>query len=168
MPDRRSMTLNDLSPIILALSLLADEPAGCPGAAPAPAPPAGDDRPAGPCDDGTDAPDDPPPACGAPEQLAVLEGQWACVRPSTCTPASALDCQRDRDCAASERCDPCGAHRCPGCTACVPGCVEHGCASEVDLVCEVRRPDCPAGEAAVVHEGCWTCVRYDDCRRDGG
>jgi hypothetical protein len=154
--------LGTLVPLGLAASLLAGAPAPCPGGGELAVPDAG--RPAGECDDGTSAPATAAPRCDANETLAVIEGRWSCVEPGTCKPSRIIDCGDDRHCAPSERCDPCGARACPGCSGCVPACVPHGCATEIDLMCVELRPECPAGEVGLITDGCWRCIPYAPCR----
>jgi hypothetical protein len=103
------------------------------------------------------------PVDGASEAPGALEGRPTCAGPGRC-PAPALhECRDDRHCAPSERCDPCGDRACPGCATCVPACVPHDCATETELMCLQLRPECPAGEVALISEGCWRCVTWARC-----
>jgi len=117
------------------------------------------------CDDGTE----PicamiPPVCLEDEILAHQNQCYVCVNPATCHPWGVPGCTVDADCAAVDACDPCGSSSCPGCEDCVPACLPHGCPTEPEAQCYMVRPDCEAGEVAVVQNACWVCVDEITCQ----
>lgn len=123
--------------------------------------PATDCRPIA-CDDGEPLTcDDELPLCRPGEQPALRGGCWACVDQVTCevfTP-----CEHDRECADHQHCDPCATSSCPECDDCIGACVTSPCESASAIGCSVARPDCAAGEVAVIQDGCWVCVNQTTC-----
>jgi hypothetical protein len=117
------------------------------------------------CDDGTE-----PiclaetPECQPWEILAVKNGCWECVLPDTCEPWGLPVCERDAMCAVTEKCEDCGQPVCPSCSACIPACVPHNCPTEDMALCKMLRPDCEAGQVAVVKDNCWLCVDEQTCK----
>lgn len=76
------------------------------------------------CDDGSEVLCDMvEPRCDAFEVVAVIEGCYQCVNPSTCAPWGVAGCESDRDCPRGQVCDECASGSCPFCEDCVAGCV---------------------------------------------
>ncbi len=117
------------------------------------------------CDDGTD-----PicnmvePTCGEHEILAYQDNCYVCVNPLTCKPWGESGCTHDYDCDAALACDGCATSSCPLCGDCVAACVPHGCPTEPVPACYMMRPDCDAGQVAVVQDLCWVCVDDQTCQ----
>lgn len=123
---------------------------------------------AGPCDDGSvlscfvEM-----PLCESGSVPAVIDGCWLCVSEDTCV-FGPDPCSSDADCSSAEYCDGCATSSCPECEDCVAGCVPHGCPSEPTAFCNMIRPECGAGEVAIVTEGCWECVDMTTCSSGPG
>ncbi len=117
-----------------------------------------------PCHDGSDpiCPS-PPPGCTEYEVLTVRGGCWACLNIETCMPWGEPGCAGDSDCVPAMYCDDCASSSCPGCEDCVAGCLEHGCPTEDEALCDMMRPDCGPGGVGVVRDGCWVCVDMATC-----
>jgi hypothetical protein len=117
-----------------------------------------------PCHDGS-APicPSPPPGCAEYEVLTVVGGCWACLNVDTCRPWGEPGCFSDSDCVPAMYCDECVSGSCPGCEDCVAGCLEHGCATEDEALCDMARPDCGPDGVGVVRGGCWVCVDRTTC-----
>lgn len=117
------------------------------------------------CDDGT-APlcNMLPPDCLEDEILAHQDSCYVCVNPATCHPWGEPGCAADADCAPEDACDPCGTSSCIDCDDCMAACMPHGCPTESEPMCYMLRPECEAGEVAVVADGCWVCVDELTCQ----
>jgi len=116
------------------------------------------------CDDGRDVVCAMvPPVCEPFEILAAQGGCWVCVNPATCLPWGEPGCERDADCPADARCDPCGTAACPDCDACAAACTPHRCETALEAACDMERPDCEDGQVAVVRDACWVCVELRTC-----
>ncbi len=117
------------------------------------------------CDDGTVAICDMiPPDCLEDEILAHQNECYRCVNVATCLPWGEAGCAVDADCDAEDACDPCGTSSCIGCEDCLPACMPHGCPTEPEAACYMMRPECDAGEVAVVQNACWVCVDEITCQ----
>jgi hypothetical protein len=117
------------------------------------------------CDDGTTPTCEMvPPNCESYEILAHQNDCYVCVNPDTCEPWGGTACNGDADCGEGQWCDPCGSSSCPMCDDCVPACLPHGCPTESEAMCYMVRPECEAGEVAVVQDGCWVCVDEITCQ----
>ncbi len=101
--------------------------------------------------------------CAEHELLAVQEGCYVCVNPTTCLPWGVRGCEGDSGCSAFERCDACASSSCPVCDDCLPACIPHGCPSEPEALCDMMRPDCGSDAVSVVRSGCWVCVDPGTC-----
>ena len=122
------------------------------------------------CDDGTDLLClRPIVACNESEILAIQRSCGVCVNPATCAPWGESTCRTDMDCANDEWCNGCASGSCPFCDDCVAACQPARCASDSVLTCRCARPDCGAGNTAIVRDGCWVCVDAFTCEsRRGG
>ncbi len=101
--------------------------------------------------------------CEEHEMVAVINGCYECVNPTTCLPWGENGCQEDHDCNVFEMCEPCWSSSTPESDDCISACVPHGCPTEMEPMCNMPRTDCGDEGVAISWSGCWTCVDKDTC-----